>query len=69
MNKERKTASELEAIILAELNDTTVRINVIPDPMGWHATAMILEPLNVDVVMKVQEVAERLRTLYDLKEK
>ena len=66
--KELKTAAELEAMILAELNNPRMKVSVAPDPVsGWHATTSAWGVMNVAVIMKAQLIAERLRAQYDLK--
>ena len=66
--KELKTAAELEAMILAELNNPRVKVLVAPDPAsGWHATTSAWGVMNVAVFMKAQQIAERLRAQYNLK--
>ena len=67
--KEQKTAAELEAMIVAELNEPSVKVSVSPDPAsGWHATTAAWDDLNVAVTMRAMQIAERLRVQYDLKD-
>ncbi len=69
MAKEQKTAAELEAMIIAELNDPSVKVSISPDSAeGWIATTAAWGELNLVVSMRAQQIAERLRTQYDLEE-
>jgi len=68
MAKEQKTAGELEAMILAKLNNPSVSVLVYPNlAAGWYAMSSAWGELDVALSIKVQQVAERLRTRYDLK--
>lgn len=68
MAKEQKTAGELEAMILAELNNSSVSVLVYPNPAaGWYAMSSAWSELDVALSIMVQQVAERLRAQYDLK--
>ena len=66
--KEQRTAGELEAMILAELNNPSVSVLVYPNPTaGWYAMSSARAEIDVALSMTVQQVAERLRAQYDLK--
>ena len=66
--KERKTAGELEAMIVAELKNPRVKVSVAPDPaFGWHATASSWGGMNIGAIRQAEQIAERLREQYDLK--
>ena len=68
MAKEQKTPGELEAMILAELNNSSVSVLVYPNPAaGWYAMSSAWGELDVALSIMVQQVAERLRAQYDLK--
>ena len=68
MAKEQKTAGELEAMILAELNNSSVSVLVYPNPAaGWYAMSSAWSELDVALSIMVQQVAKRLRAQYDLK--
>jgi hypothetical protein len=68
MAKEHKTARELEAMILQEAKDWRLRVSVQPDQAaGWHATAGTWGR-DRGLVARAQQIAQRLRTQYDLKE-
>jgi hypothetical protein len=46
--KELKTAAELEAMILAELGNSRVKVLVAPDQAsGWHVTTSVWCAMNV----------------------
>jgi hypothetical protein len=66
--KEQKTARELEAMILAELNNPSVSVLVYPKPAaGWYTMSSAQGGTDVGLSMMVQQIAERLRVHYDLK--
>ena len=68
MAKEQKTPGELEAMILAELNNSSVSVLVYPNPAaGWYAMSSAWSELDVALSIMVQQVAKRLRAQYDLK--
>jgi len=68
MAKEQKTPGELEAMILAELNNSSVSVLVYPNPAaGWYAMSSAWGELDVALSIMVQQVAKRLRAQYDLK--
>jgi hypothetical protein len=69
MSKEQKTARELEAMIEVELNDPRVTVVVRPDPkIRWMASASAWEGTDKEPIERIDQIAERLRAKYDLKE-
>jgi hypothetical protein len=69
MTKEPKTASELEAMICAELDDPRVDVSVHADPAsGWHATPSHWGTVPTELIAKTMQIMQRLRAQYDLKE-
>lgn len=66
--KEQKTACELEAMILAELNNPSVSVLVYPKPSaGWHTMSAARGAIDVGLSTMVQQIADRLSIHYELK--
>jgi hypothetical protein len=69
MSKEQKTARELEAMIEVEFNDPRLNVSVHPDPtLGWDADRTHWGSIETDAIKRLDQIAERLRAQYDLKE-
>ncbi len=68
MPKEMKSIGELEQMISAELGEPSVMVNVHPDSAGsWDAKAYARAQSAKGAEMRVKEITQRLRQLYDLK--
>ena len=66
--KEQKTARELEAMIIAELNNPSVSVLVYPKPAaGWHTMSSARGAIDVGLSTMVQQIVDRLRVHYELK--
>jgi hypothetical protein len=69
MSKERKTASELEDMIRAELNDPSVSVSVRPSKeVGWVTVTSTWFGAPIEPRRRMDQIAARLRDQYDLKE-
>ena len=69
MSKERKTASELEDMIRAELNDSSVSVSVRPSmEVGWVTVTSTWFGAPLEPPRRLDQIAARLRAQYDLKE-
>jgi hypothetical protein len=67
--KQRKSAAELAAMILTEINDPRLMVAVSTYPAkGWHATISAWGNVGVAGIMRAQQIAERFRMQYDLRE-
>jgi hypothetical protein len=65
MRRQRKTVRELQDMLLAELNDSSVKVVVSFDPLSGAWRAMSVGDTTLDIVGRVQQIAERLRVSYD----
>jgi hypothetical protein len=67
MAKPQKTGRELASIIAEELNERTASVEVYPEPHGWAIAVTFLGGNLVEPRMRADQIAERLKGLYDLK--
>ena len=66
MRKEFRTERELQDMILAELKASSVKVRVSHDPVSATWRAISVGDVPLEVVARVQDIAERLRAQYDL---
>jgi hypothetical protein len=67
--KEKRTAQELEGMILAKLDvdGARIRVDIYPDPAyGWHPTVLTIPDLAVQAQRAAEYQAAALRAKYDL---
>jgi hypothetical protein len=68
MAKEKKTAQELADMIAARIGVGGIQIAVHKSPIyGWDANIVTVPSQAVAANQMVQQIAEELRALYDLK--
>ena len=69
LQKEKRTAEELAAMITAKLDSAgaRIRVDVYPDPAyGWHPTVLTIPDLAVQAQLAADHHAADLRSKYDL---
>jgi hypothetical protein len=68
MAKEKKTSTQLAALIAEKIEAGGAIVQVRPDPVyGWHPTAYTTPGQAPDLQQRAELAARELRAVYDLK--